>query len=125
MFVIQIKCYIFVSNKKHMKLLEFEIVVYLKDGAGYKEEEERLQFLGIKKKEEEIKVDKIVNYAFCPDKIIEVRDTFVTYNETWEKAIVCVYISGKYNYETPPLLTTYEEFKTKLDEYYKEKSKVE
>lgn len=106
-------------------LLEFEVVVYLKDDKS-EEELSSLENLGISlQQQEEESDDKIVKYSFIPDSIIEIRQSFVKYNDRWEDAVICGFTKNKYNFETPPLLTTYEEFKTKLDEYHKEESKTD
>src|SRR5690606_9420204 len=99
---------------KHMKnLLEFEVVVYLKDDPQDLEQLEKLQDLGlnIPQDEDEDLNDRIVSYSFSPDQIIEVRQSFVKYKGNWENAVVCGFTKGKYNFETPPLLVDYEEFK--------------
>lgn len=103
-------------------LLKFEVVVYLR---GDRETNDILNDLELNYQDtEDITVDRIVSYSFEPDDIIEIRETFVKYNGEWREAVMCSFLRGNYNYQTPPLLTTYEELKTQLDEYNKKKLKA-
>lgn len=75
---------------------------------------------------EESQMEKIVLYSFKPYEIIEVRETFVTYEDEWQPAVAITYSSKDGNvFYTPALLVSYTEFKKRLNEYYKEDVKTE
>lgn len=95
--------------------LEFEVVIYLKDSSKDLEIEKYLD-MGIDIPEEELE-ERIVKYSFNPTKILEVRQTFVKYRGDWRDAVIVTY--GDRDFETPPLLTTFEEFKRKVNEHNK------
>lgn len=93
------------------KMLEFEILVILQDDQTQKWED-----MGIIPSEDYME-QRFVKYAFDPTTIVEVRQTFVKYKQEWLDAVVCTYTEN--NFETPPLLVHYKEFKRMLDEYNK------
>ena len=98
------------------KMLEFEILVILQDDQTQKWED-----MGIIPNEEHME-QRFVKYAFDPTTIVEIRQTFVKYKQEWLDAIVCTYTEN--NFETPPLLIHYKEFKRMLDEYNKKSTKA-
>src|SRR5699024_3611967 len=103
--------YIFAKKVKSINMeeqLEFEVVIYLKDSSKDLEIEKYLD-MGIDYVPEEEQEEKIVKYSFNPTKILEVRQTFVKYRGDWRDSVVVTY--GDDNFETPPLLTTFEKFK--------------
>lgn len=96
------------------KLLEFNVVVQMKTAP-----DSILEELGIE--QEENREERIVTYAFNPDTILEIRESFVMYKEEWTDATVCTLgVEGSPVYETPLLLISYEDFKQRVNEYYKE-----
>lgn len=95
--------------------LEFEVVIYLKDSSKDLEVEKYLD-MGIDYVPEE-QEERIVKYSFNPTKILEVRQTFVKYRGDWRDSVIVTY--GDDNFETPPLLATFEEFKRKVNEHNK------
>lgn len=107
------------------ELLEFDCVIYL-NNTKENQEAEKLRDMGINVPEEDgTKEEKIVKYSFNAKNIVEVRETFVEYQNEWQPA-VCVMFGAldRVMTETPPLLTTYGEFKRRLNEYNKESTKT-
>lgn len=102
------------------KLLEYNIVLYLKNDKADRELE-MYEDMGIEVPQEQVK-EKIVKYSFYPKNIKEIRQSFVSYNGEWLDATVCIY--SEQLLETPPLLVEYEEFKKAIDEYNKEDIKA-
>ena len=98
------------------KMLEFEILVILQDDQTQKWED-----MGIILSEDHME-QRFVKYAFDPTTIVEVRQTFVKYKQEWLDAVVCTYTEN--NFETPPLLVHYKEFKRMLDEYNKKSTEA-
>ena len=98
------------------KMLEFEILVILQDDQTQKWED-----MGIIPSEGHME-QRFVKYAFDPTTIVEVRQTFVKYKQEWLDAVVCTYTEN--NFETPPLLVHYKEFKRMLDEYNKKSTEA-
>lgn len=97
------------------RLLEYTVVTYLRDDKA-KEEQDKYREMGIPMDSEEVeKEERLLKYCFDPSEVIEVRQTFVTYQGRWEDAVV-VSITNKL-YETPPLLVSYDEFKKDLKEW--------
>lgn len=92
-------------------LVEFTCIIVTTDS-----EDERLVDMGIQT-EESIIQEKIVRYSFNPATITEVRETYTKYRGEWQPAVVATFTDS--NYETPPLLTTYDEFKQKINEHNK------
>lgn len=90
--------------------MEFDIVVH-----HYDKEAEKLENMGI----DAPKQEKIVKYLFKSRDIIEVRQTFVEYEEEDYDSVVVSYNVGGNCYVTPPLLVSYDNFKKRYDEYYK------
>ena len=93
------------------KLIEFSCVVYLTDS----EEDEKLQEMGVQVNS--ARKEKIVRYSFNPTLITEVRETFVKYEGEWYDAVIVTFTEN--NYETPPLVITYDEFKQRINEHNK------
>lgn len=90
--------------------MEFDIVVH-----HYNSETERLENLGIDAPKDE----KIVKYSFKATDLIELRQTYVEYEgETYDSVVVSYDVKGTC-YVTPPLLVSYENFKTQYNEHYK------
>lgn len=98
------------------KLLEFEILVVLRD-----EQTRKWEDMGIMPSEEE-QEHRFVKYSFDASTIVEIRQTFVKYKGEWLDAVVCTYTEN--NFETPPLLVEYNRFKEMLDEYNKESTEA-
>lgn len=102
-----------------MKKLEFEVVIYQIPSIEESDEIERLKDLGIYSSDnEEEKKEKLVRYSFKPEAIIEYRESIVKYRNKDHEGVVCLYNAGRYNYETPVLLISYDEFERKIEQYY-------
>ena len=101
-----------------MKKLEFKIVVFKIPSEQDEVDKEMFENLGIKSPKEDLK-EELMRYSFFPDKIIEYRESKVSYGGEDTKCIVCSYVGGEDIFETPPLLVSYEEFETQLEEYNK------
>lgn len=105
------------------RLLEYKVVAYLKDDKA-KEEQEKYREMGITMdSEEEQQEEKLVSYAFDPSTILEVRQTFVMYQNRWEDATIVV-IGKSTHYDSPPLLVHYDEFKKDLKEWNETNKKI-
>ena len=98
------------------KMLEFEVLVILQD-----DQTQKWENMGIIPSEDSIE-QRFVKYAFDPSTIVEMRQTFVKYQEEWLDAVVCTFTEN--NFETPPLLVHYNKFKRMLDEYNKESTEA-
>ena len=98
------------------RMLEFEVLVILQDDQTQKWED-----MGITPSEDNME-QRFVKYSFDPSTVVEMRQTFVEYKGEWLDAVVCTYTEN--NFETPPLLVHYNEFKRMLDEYNKESTEA-
>ena len=115
--------FIFLKNIFKIKnLIEFNIVSILVDDSVDREREKYLE-MGMDIPEDKSQEEKIVKYAFDCSKIVEVRQTFVRYKGEFLPAVVATY--SKDLLYTPPLLTTFEEFKNKVNEHNKQNTKTE
>ena len=65
---------------------------------------------------------KFVKYSFDPSTIVEMRQTYVEHEGEWLDAVVCTFTDN--NFETPPLIVHYNEFKRMLNEYNKKNTKA-
>ena len=101
----------YIKQYKMDELLEFKIIVILQDDSAQK-----FIDMGITPTEDSI-TEKFVKYSFDATKISEIRQTFIKYKEQWLDAVVVTY--GEDNYETPPLIIHYDEFKKQLNEHNK------
>lgn len=98
------------------EFMEFDIVVHQYDSTT-----EKLEGMGIDAPKEE----KIVKYSFKGDDLIEIRQTFVEYEgDNYDSVVVSYNVAGVC-YMTPPLLVSYEKFKTQYNEHYKKSTKTE
>lgn len=98
------------------KMLEFEVLVILQD-----DQTQKWENMGIIPSEDSME-QRFVKYSFDPSTIVEMRQTFVKYQEEWLDAVVCTFTEN--NFETPPLLVHYDKFKRMLDEYNKESTEA-
>ena len=94
------------------KFLEFDVVIYYVD-----EQTRKFEEMGL----EPVKEERIVKYSFDATKVLEIRQTFVNYKEEPVDAVV---VTWGDNYETPPLMISYDEFKVKYNEYYKKDTSI-
>lgn len=101
-----------------MKKLEFKIVVFKIPSEKEESDKEMYENLGISIPDEILK-EELMRYSFFPDKIIEYRESKVSYRGEDTKCIACSYVAGEDIFETPPLLVSYEEFEKQLEEYNK------
>jgi len=106
----------------YMKKLEFNIVVIKKKSTEQIAEENKLLNLGLEitpgEEEETLK-----KYSFMPDRVVEVRESFIMYDKGYKPCVTCMYYSGRFLCETPPLLIAYDEFMKQLEEYYESDQK--
>lgn len=95
-------------------LLEFDVIIYLKDDNA-KKEANKLRDMGIEVPEVEEKEEKIAKYSFNPSEIYEYRQTYVKYKGDILDAVTVTFTS--HLYETPALLIHYDEFKERLKQW--------
>lgn len=96
--------------------LEFEVLIVLKN-----EQTQKLIDMGIDPTE--IRMEhKFVKYSFDPSTIVEMRQTYVEHEGEWLDAVVCTFTDN--NFEIPPLIVHYNEFKRMLNEYNKKNTKA-
>lgn len=96
--------------------LEFEVLIVLKN-----EQTQKLIDMGIDPTV--IRMEhKFVKYSFDPSTIVEMRQTYVEHEGEWLDAVVCTFTDN--NFETPPLIVHYNEFKRMLNEYNKKNTKA-
>jgi len=107
-------------------LIEFECVAFLNNESAQKEKQ-KYEELGIDIPEEDTSNidERIVKYCFDPTHIVEAKQTFIRYKGEWVDAVIAMYLmNGKLPNETPFLLTTYKEFKERIDEHNKKSFKI-
>ena len=98
------------------KLIEFQVLVILHD-----DNVQKLLDMGIIPTGDTLD-EKFVKYSFDPSTIVEMRQTYVEHEGEWLDAVVCTFKDN--NFETPPLLVHYNEFKKMLNEYNKKNTKA-
>jgi len=105
-------------------LIEFDVIIYYNgDDEKSQQEIEKYLDMGMEPPEPDgTKKEEIVKYYFDCSDIKEIRETKITYEDNWRKAIVVTFSSRFI--VTPPLLCTIEEFKARINEHYQKNIKA-
>lgn len=98
------------------ELLEFQVLIMIQDDSAQK-----FLDMGITPTESSLE-ERFVKYSFDPSYIAEIRQTFVRYKGEWVDSVVVTFTEN--NYETPPLIVHYDEFKKILNEHNTKNSKT-
>ena len=104
--------------------LEYNVIVSFRNSQKQEEENERLRDLGLPIDDTPQRPERMVKYSFCPEDIVEYRQTFITFRDQEMDGVVCMF-TNQYVHETPILLVHYDQFEKDLEKYYEQYDKKE